>query len=105
MALENAPENPEVDEETETLENAPENPGVNGQQAKPGPDINNHDELEEQMDVQYGARTRERLRACREQKFGHLFATVEVETVQEEDDPAAQSAQQQEHTLLHLKCP
>jgi len=87
VALENAPEKPEVDEETETLENAPENPGVNGQQAEPGPDDDDHDELKQQMDVQYGARTREGLRARRERKFVHLFATVEVEIVQEEDDP------------------
>jgi hypothetical protein len=85
-ALENAPENPGValeiapenteasDEENEALENAPENPGVNGQQAEPGP---NDDEIEEQMDEQYGARTREGLRSRRERNFGHLFATVE----------------------------
>ena len=82
-ALENAPENPGVEEESEALENATENPVVDGQQADPGTNDNNHDNLEEQMDDQYGARTREGLQKHREQNFGHLFATGEDENIQE----------------------
>ena len=56
-ALENAPENPGVEEESESLENAPENSGVDSQQANTGPNDDNHDDLAEQMNDQYGART------------------------------------------------
>ena len=48
-------------EESEALDNTPENPGVDGQQAGPGLNDDNHKDLAEQMDDQYGARTREGL--------------------------------------------
>ena len=83
VALENTPENPGVNKDSEALENAPENPGVDGQQSKPGPNDDDHNNLAEQLDDQYGARTREGLRKHRERNFGHLFATVEDENVQE----------------------
>ena len=62
---------------------------MDGQQAEPRPNDDNQNDLEEQMDEQYGARTREGLRKRRERNFRHLFATVEVETVQEEKDPVS----------------
>ena len=86
-ALENAPENPGVEEECEALENAPEHPGVDGQQSNPGPNDDNHDDLAEQMNNQYGARTRDGLQKSRERNSGHLFATVENEYIQEKKDP------------------
>ena len=41
-ALDNALENPGVEEESEALDNAPENPGVDGQQADPRLNDDNH---------------------------------------------------------------